>query len=259
MMSYPCSPRPAATWGPVMATQRAKEDFGSACEATTPSFDFQSLTRDLGAVASSTAAPDQSLMLLKPTGQVPHEGGIRFAADSDEARAAAQTGSPPEPHDDQGTAPRLKSLRVFTGERINTSRRRTEQLRVTAEFDDGSTRDVTRQAAFDLSDPTLAEVSQAGLVHARGPCEDRRRRSLPEGPWRQPACLPGRPARFFLGRRRTVATWWTSTSSPGSNTLESIPPARPRIRSSCAGPTLTRSAGCPRPSKPERSWPITIR
>ena len=73
--------------------------------------------------------------------------------------------------DDLATAPRLRTIRVTPAERINTSANRTEQLRVTAEFADGSTRDVTRQASFDLSDPTLAEVSTAGLVHARGPCE----------------------------------------------------------------------------------------
>jgi len=69
------------------------------------------------------------------------------------------------------TAARLRTIRVTPAECINTSANRTEQLRVSAEFADGSTRDVTRQASFDLSDPTLAEVSTAGLVHARGPCE----------------------------------------------------------------------------------------
>jgi Protein of unknown function (DUF1553) len=69
------------------------------------------------------------------------------------------------------TAARLRTIRVTPAECINTSANRTEQLRVSAEFADGSTRDVTRQASFDLSDPTLAEVSTVGLVHARGPCE----------------------------------------------------------------------------------------
>ena len=30
---------------------------------------------------------------------------------------------------------------------------------------------MTRQAAYDVSDPTCAEVSEAALVHAQGPCE----------------------------------------------------------------------------------------
>ena len=36
---------------------------------------------------------------------------------------------------------------------------------------DGSTRDVTRQAAYDLGDPSRFAVSVDGLVHARGPGE----------------------------------------------------------------------------------------
>ena len=42
---------------------------------------------------------------------------------------------------------------------------------MTALFDDGTTRDVTRLAAYDVSDPTRVEVSVDGQVHARGPCE----------------------------------------------------------------------------------------
>ncbi len=48
---------------------------------------------------------------------------------------------------------------------------RDQQLVVTAEFVDGTTRDVTRQAAYDLDDPTRVEVSADGLVHIRGPGE----------------------------------------------------------------------------------------
>ena len=68
-------------------------------------------------------------------------------------------------------APRLKSLRVLPGERISASPRRTAQLAVTAEFADGSSRDVTRLASFDVNDPTLAEVSPSGQVHATRPSE----------------------------------------------------------------------------------------
>ena len=147
-----------------------KGGFRLSLRGDDPEFDFRSLTRDLGGRRLSTAAPDQSLMLLKPTGQLPHEGGIRFAADSDEAHTLHDwiaAGA----DDDLATAPRLKVLQVSPPESINTSRSRTEQLRVTAEFVDGSIRDVTRQATYDLSDPTLADVSKAGLVHARGPSE----------------------------------------------------------------------------------------
>ena len=147
-----------------------KGGFRLSLRGDDPAFDFQSMTHDLLGRRVSTLAPDRSLVLLKPTGQVPHEGGIRFAAHSDEARTLRDwivAGA----RDDLATASPLKSIRVTPAEHINTSANRTERLRVVAEFADGSTRDVTRQASFDLSDPALAEVSATGEVHARGPCE----------------------------------------------------------------------------------------
>src|SRR5262245_66550827 len=40
--------------------------------------DFAALTRDMLARRTNPTRPDDSLMLKKATGQVPHEGGIRF-------------------------------------------------------------------------------------------------------------------------------------------------------------------------------------
>jgi hypothetical protein len=145
-----------------------KGGFRLSLRGDDPEFDFRSLTRDLLGRRISTASPDRSLALLKPTGRLPHEGGIWFSANSEEAQTLRDwigAGA----NDDMATAPRLRTIRVTPAECINTSANRTEQLRVSAQFADGSTRDVTRQASFDLSDPTLAEVSTAGLVHARGP------------------------------------------------------------------------------------------
>ncbi len=108
--------------------------------------------------------------MRKPLGTVPHEGGQRFSAGDPEAVllerwiAAGAT-------DDQGTAPKLVRLDVFPRERINAAPGLTQQLVVMAEFSDGARRDVTRLAAFDVSDPTRAGVSPEGLVRANAPTE----------------------------------------------------------------------------------------
>ena len=46
--------------------------------------DYVALTRDLAGRRVNVLEPDQSLMLLKPTTQLPHEGGKRFDKDSPE-------------------------------------------------------------------------------------------------------------------------------------------------------------------------------
>src|SRR5688500_6854651 len=43
-----------------------------------PAFDFATLTRDMLARRTDPHRPDESLVLKKATGQVPHEGGTRF-------------------------------------------------------------------------------------------------------------------------------------------------------------------------------------
>ena len=147
-----------------------KGGFRLSLRGDEPAFDFQALTHDLSGRRLSRIAPERSLIVLKPTTTFAHEGGMRFSRDSIEAQTLLRwigEGA----SDDGAAAPRLKSLRVFPQERIAAPGALDQQLVVTAEFDDGTTHDVTRQAAYDVSDPTRAEVSGAGLVQARGPCE----------------------------------------------------------------------------------------
>ena len=147
-----------------------KGGFRLSLRGDEPAFDFQGLTHDLSGRRLSRIAPEQSLIVLKPTGLIAHEGGKRFSRDSIEAQTLLSwIGSGAS--DDRTAAPRLKSLRAFPSERISAPGALDQQLIVTAEFDDGTSRDVTRQAAYDVSDPTRADVSEAALVHAQGPCE----------------------------------------------------------------------------------------
>jgi hypothetical protein len=147
-----------------------KGGFRLSLRGDDPMFDFQSLTHDQFGRRLSTVAPERSLIIRKPTATLAHEGGMRFARNSTEARTLLQwiaSGA----SDDQAVAPQVRSLRVYPAERIAAPGELEQQVVVTAEFTDGATRDVTRQAAFDISDPTRVEVSVDGLVQARGPCE----------------------------------------------------------------------------------------
>jgi hypothetical protein len=147
-----------------------KGGFRLSLRGEDPTFDLRSLTREALGRRVDLAAAERSLIVLKPTGQIPHEGGQRFTANSAPAsmlREWIASGA----RDDERSAARLKSLRVLPSDRLVAPADRTSQLVVTAEFDDGSLRDVTRLAAFDLNDPTLAEISSAGLVRVHNPCE----------------------------------------------------------------------------------------
>ena len=59
-----------------------KGGFKLSLRGEDPSFDYQSLTHDQSGRRISRIAPESSLVVLKPTGVVPHEGGLRFSRDS---------------------------------------------------------------------------------------------------------------------------------------------------------------------------------
>ena len=147
-----------------------KGGFRLSLRGDDPTFDYESITHDQHGRRLSRIVPEHSLIVLKPTGNFPHDGGMRFGRDSIEAQTlVGWIGS--GANDDRAVAPSLSSLRVFPPERTLTPGAFEQQLIVTAKFDDGTTRDVSRQAAYDVNDPTRVEVSRDGLVQARGPCE----------------------------------------------------------------------------------------
>ncbi|HEV3121089.1 MAG TPA: DUF1549 and DUF1553 domain-containing protein, partial [Isosphaeraceae bacterium] len=147
-----------------------KGGFRLSLRGDDPSFDLASMTRDAFGRRTNPESPASSLVVLKPTGQLAHEGGLRFPKHSPEAETLLrwiQAGAP----DDGPSAPAVVRLSVFPAERIAAAPGLSQQLVVTAEFSDGSRRDVTRQASFDLSDPTHATVTPDGRAIASKPGE----------------------------------------------------------------------------------------
>ena len=108
------------------------------------------------------AAPAQSLLLLKATGQVPHGGGKRMSVDSTEyglTRRWIEAGAPAAAAD----APNVVRLRVTPSDRV-LKQGEGQQLAVLAEYSDGSQRDVTRQAEYFTNLDVVATVDREGFV-----------------------------------------------------------------------------------------------
>lgn len=106
--------------------------------------------------------PEQSLLYLKPTGQIPHEGGMRFEPTSDEAETILRwisAGAPFSPDE-----PRLEKLEIEPNDTTFTKVGETKQLKVLATFTDGSVKDVTHQAVYESKDEPVATVTESGLV-----------------------------------------------------------------------------------------------
>ncbi len=132
-----------------------------------PAKDFAALTRDLLGRRLDPVNPDSSLLLLKATGRMPHEGGVRFSKDSWQYqlfRAWVAAGAPWAPG--RGT---VTALRLDAPEYLFVPAGRTQPLTVTARFADGSEEVVTPFCDFRIQDDAVAEVSPLGQVQARKP------------------------------------------------------------------------------------------
>jgi hypothetical protein len=138
-----------------------------------PSLDFDAITKQERAVPEKgkrvdPSAPEKSLVLLKPTMQVPHQGGMRFKPGSPEhetllawlrSGAATETADPPV---------RAARLELLPGERVLPAAGAKQRLVVMAHYSDGSSEDVTHRSVYASNDDAVAVVDAAGRVAATG-------------------------------------------------------------------------------------------
>ena len=68
--------------GACHGNQNGKNGFKLSLRGEDPALDLAALTRDTLGRRTNTLQPAESLILLKPTGVIPHEGGKRFDARS---------------------------------------------------------------------------------------------------------------------------------------------------------------------------------
>jgi hypothetical protein len=127
-----------------------------------PAFDHNAIVHEARGRRIFPAAPERSLLLTKPTGQVPHGGGKRFDVGSETYQVLLRWLTQGAPVGD-ASAPTLKRLELVPGPRTLVRQAR-QQLAVLAHYTDGSTRDVTRQAQYQSNETGIAAVDEDGLV-----------------------------------------------------------------------------------------------
>ncbi|MBI1913867.1 MAG: DUF1553 domain-containing protein [Planctomycetes bacterium] len=131
-----------------------------------PALDYEGITRDALGRRINRTDPERSLLLLKPTGAVPHGGGLRLRQVSAEYRllrdwiAAGAHYDPAEP-----AVRRIEIAPAETVLAVGTDRTR---LRVTATYEDGRSSEVTSLSRFEPLDEEVALIDRDGRVSARG-------------------------------------------------------------------------------------------
>lgn len=131
-----------------------------------PAADYQQIVQQRRGRRVNLAHPEKSLLLLKPTWQVDHEGGERFSAESPQARMLAQW---------VAEGAQRRELRRLAALEVRPDAATVDQvpasltLSVVARFDDGTIRDVAQEAVFTAGDPGRTEVSASGHVRVLRP------------------------------------------------------------------------------------------
>ena len=128
-----------------------------------PVADYLALTRDASGRRVNPAAPAESLILLKPTMRIAHQGGQRFAVDSPEYSILREWIARGTPDDPPGGVT-VVSLAVEPREVLLSGDEDQVAIQAVAKLSDGTERHITSLASFDLSQP-IAHVDARGVVH----------------------------------------------------------------------------------------------
>jgi hypothetical protein len=148
--------------GTCHGSAEGKNGFKLSLRGYDPIFDHRALTDDLEGRRFNRAAPERSLMLMKPSGAAPHVGGVVWLPGDSSYELLKMWIA-------QGvkldlSAPRVASLEILPKDPVVPQIGQKQQMVVMATYTDGSKRDVTAEAFVDSSNSEIATVDKLGLV-----------------------------------------------------------------------------------------------
>ncbi|VTR95688.1 Vegetatible incompatibility protein OS=uncultured planctomycete GN=HGMM_F33C03C19 PE=4 SV=1: Big_2: PSCyt2: PSD1 [Gemmata massiliana] len=148
--------------GTCHGAQAGKNGFKLSLRGYDPLYDFRALTDDLEGRRFNRAAPEKSLMLMKPAGAVPHQGGVTMTAGDPNYELVRKWIS-------QGLkldldAVRVTSLEIFPKNPIVGRIGQKQQFAAVATYADGRRRDVTAETFIESSNTEVATVDKTGVV-----------------------------------------------------------------------------------------------
>jgi hypothetical protein len=143
---------------------KGKNGFKLSLRGYDPIFDHLALTDDVEARRFNRAAPERSLMLMKPAGAVPHVGGVLMQPGDRYYELIKRWIAQGVPLDKN--APRVVGLEIVPKNAILPLPGMKQQVVVLARYSDGKVRDVTAEAFVESSNTEILTADKNGLVTA---------------------------------------------------------------------------------------------
>ncbi len=142
---------------------RGKDGFRLSLFGFDPDGDYIRITRENPGRRINLALPEESTLIEKSIGAVPHSGNQCFEEDSVYHKTLLEwiTNGAPK---DAADIPRVTGIEVHPKQCVMEGRGETQQVTVRATYSDGTDRDVTHLAVFMSNNDPAAAVSKAGLV-----------------------------------------------------------------------------------------------
>ena len=142
---------------------RGKDGFRLSLFGFDPDGDYIRLTREMVGRRINLAIPEESTVVEKSIGAVPHSGNQCFDEKSSYYRNLIEwitAGTPKDPD----TVAKVTGIEIFPKQAVMEGRNATQQITVRAKYSDGTDRDVTNLALFMSNNDPAAAVSKGGLV-----------------------------------------------------------------------------------------------
>ncbi|TWU31785.1 DUF1549 and DUF1553 domain-containing protein [Novipirellula artificiosorum] len=163
----PVLTRSGCNTGSCHGAARGKDGFRLSLFGFDPAGDYFRVTREVGVRRINLAVPEESLFLKKAIGAVPHTGGKLFDTDSDYYATILewlQKGAKEDPAD--AMPPAVESVSILPPQAVIEGEGSQQRFVAVARYADGTTRDVTRLAAFSSNNSGTAQIDDVGVVTA---------------------------------------------------------------------------------------------
>ncbi len=155
--------RSGCNTGACHGSARGKDGFMLSLFGFDAKGDYYRITEEMVGRRINVALPEQSLLLLKATGKVPHTGGELFTTDSPYYQTLHDwiaAGAP----DDEGEVAEPVEIRLEPENLVFDGSVQEVPTRVIARYTDGTSRDVTDLALFQSNNPSVVEIDEGGVV-----------------------------------------------------------------------------------------------
>lgn len=160
----PILTRAGCSAGSCHAKSDGQNGFALTIFSFDPDADYREIVYNARGRRIFPAAPENSLLLLKATNQVSHEGGERFKKGSEFYQTIyhwIQQGAPASIPDE----PVLEHITVSPPDAIY-KKGEAKKIKVTASYSDGESRDVTHLAEYQSNEEAFAKVDHHGEITA---------------------------------------------------------------------------------------------